>query len=97
MDEISSQKVFMQYMEYYRQFSGEEKIDQEKKQNIEECIKEILKRYQPTNVISSFNIERQRVEKMVEDGYSFTRFNRQENIDKPQKSPIEIAFEIKEN
>jgi hypothetical protein len=48
-------------------------MDQEKKNNIEKSTQMTLKKFMPNNFTSSFTVMRQKIEKMIEEGYSFKK------------------------
>ena len=47
-----------------------------------------LKKFMPSNFTSSFTVMRQKIEKMIEDGYSFKKFSKNESPNKFDKEQL---------
>eukprot|EP00347_Sterkiella_histriomuscorum_P021915 403332329 len=106
LHQVDEQQIFLDFIERLQQAENEnisQQIDAEKKNNIEKSTQITLKKFMPNNFTSSFTVMRQKIEKLVEDGYSFKKYSKKqspEKLDKEKllqmKSPLEIVHEIKE-
>ncbi|CDW77892.1 glutathione peroxidase [Stylonychia lemnae] len=104
LHQIDEQKVFLDFIERLQTMENDNilSLDPNKKNNIEKSTQMTLKKFMPTNYTSTFTVVRQKIEKLVDEGYSFKQQEKQkpEKIDKQAilqlKSPIEKIHEEKE-
>ena len=98
LQQIDGPHVFMEFLERFDQMQGDtdDKIDQEKKNNIEKSTAITLKKFMPNNFTSSFTVMRQKIEKMIEDGFSFKNNVVEDSPEQKKElvlSPLELIHE----
>lgn len=102
LQQINGEHLFMEFLERFDHIKGDldDKLDQEKKINIEKSTAITLKKFMPNNFTNSFTVMRQKIEKMIEEGFSFkNRVKEEEESNQKKiliKSPIELIHEEKE-
>lgn len=109
MKQINDKALFAQFLELLSkqsQLAGQnlDEAQMEERRKFERHMQQVLRKFLPNSSTGSFAVMRQKIEKLVDDGFTFLKYDpaldrnlspseiKQEIVNKITKSPLELLF-----